>query len=161
MKTQQLLSASIVCAIAVGMPFGAGAETAAPTDLTSLESRDIAEHRLDRRGDRTSAEQGIDDRLERKGDRIDARLDRKGDRIDRRLDNKGDRVNARLDHKGNRIDRRLDNKGARMNARLDRRGDHRQVTRNSRRETQRREGRQSGHGMQNGGKRKNSRKRRL
>ena len=155
MKTQQLLSASIVCIIAVGMPFGAGAETAAPADLTSLESRDIAEHRLDRRGDRmnarmgTSARQSIDDRLDRKGDRIDARLDRKGDR-----------VNGRLNHKGNRIDRRLDNKVERMNARLDRRGDYRQATRNSRREMHRYAGRQSGHGMQNGGNRKLSGKRR-
>lgn len=38
---------------------------------------------------------GADDRLDQKGDRIDARLDRKGERINERLDRRGDRVSDR------------------------------------------------------------------
>ncbi len=52
MKTQQLLSTSIICIITASNPLSAGADAAAPSDATSLVSRDVAEHRLDRKGDR-------------------------------------------------------------------------------------------------------------
>ena len=52
MKTQQLLSTSIICIITAGNPLSAGADAAAPSDPTSLVSRDVAEHHLDRKGDR-------------------------------------------------------------------------------------------------------------
>lgn len=72
----------------------------------------------------------LDNRLDRKGDRIDYRLDRKGDRINNRLDRYSDRaaVNGnekrarRLDRKGNRIENRMDRRGDRINNRLDRAG---------------------------------------
>ncbi|GMQ75026.1 MAG: hypothetical protein BMS9Abin01_0269 [Gammaproteobacteria bacterium] len=82
MKKQHLFSTSIICILAAGTAFSADAETTAPSDASSLASRDVAEHHLDR-----------------KGDRIDGRLDRKGNRIDRRLDKKGVRLNARLDRR--------------------------------------------------------------
>jgi hypothetical protein len=55
----------------------------------------------------------VEDRLDRRGDRIDQRLDRKGDRIDSRLDRRGDRADNRLDRRGDRIDRKLDRRGQR------------------------------------------------
>ncbi len=130
MKTQQLLSTSIICVITLVMPFGA---------------------RYDARADR-AREAGRDG--------LANKLERKGGRIDRRLDNRGDRINARLDRKGNRIDRRLDNKGDRINARLNRRRDHRQATRNARRALGRRGARQSGYAMRGGDNRRVSGKRR-
>ena len=75
-----------------------------------------AEDRLDRRGDR------IDRRLDQRGDRIDARLDRRSaraaeagrDGLAAKLDRRGDRIDRRLDLKGDRIDRRLDRRGQRL-----------------------------------------------
>jgi len=72
----------------------------------------------------------LENRLDRKGDRIDYRLDRKGDRINNRLDRRSDRAAAngnerranRLDKKGDRIENRLDRRGDRINKRLDRIG---------------------------------------
>lgn len=70
------------------------------------------------------------DRLDRKGDRVERRLDNKGDRIDARLDRGSERAAAAgrdrraagLDRRGDRIDRRLDRRGDRVDHRLDRRG---------------------------------------
>ena len=134
MKTQQLLGTAILFIISASIPLSANAEAAALKDTTSLVSRDVAEHHLDK----------------------------KGDRMDRRLETKGDRVNARLDHKGNRIDRRLDRKGDRLNASLDRKDNHRQARGDSRGEAGRHTSRQyqSGHRVRNGANRKVSGKRR-
>ena len=117
MKNQQLPSAAIVCVIATGMPFGAGASTTEATDLMSPDSRVVVEHRLDR-----------------KGERIDARLDRKGDRADTRLDRKGDRINARLNRRGNHRQatrnarRGIGRQGARQSGYGKRGGDNRRVS---------------------------------
>ncbi len=62
MKTRQLLSTSILFIISASIPLSANAAAAAPKDTTSLVSRDVAEHRLDKKGDR------IEERLDRKGD---------------------------------------------------------------------------------------------
>lgn len=74
---------------------------------------DRINERLDRRGERINdrldalaakarAEGKIElaNRLDRKGDLIEARLDRRGDRIDTRFDRRGDRINDRFDHNG-------------------------------------------------------------
>ncbi len=60
-----------------------------------------------------TASADVEDRLDRRGDRIDQRLDRKGDRIDSRLDRRGDRTDHRLDRRGDRINRKLDRRGQR------------------------------------------------
>ena len=73
----------------------------------------------------------VDDRLDRRGDRIETHLDNKGDRIDQRLDAKGDRIDQHLDVRGDRIDAKLDRRSdaaaAQGNdglaAKLDRKGD--------------------------------------
>jgi hypothetical protein len=57
-----------------------------------------------------------------RGDRIDQRLDRKGERIEHRLDARGDRIDARLDRKGEHAEARWDRRGDRIDRRLDRRG---------------------------------------
>lgn len=50
-----------------------------------------------------NAEDGdIAERMEQRGERIDARLDARGERIDARLDAKGERINQRLDNRAER-----------------------------------------------------------
>ena len=62
--------------------------------------------RIERRFDRSAqwADQHgrphVANRLERRGDRIDARLDRKGERAEARWDRRGDRIDRRLDRRG-------------------------------------------------------------
>ncbi len=62
---------AIAVGLAVGIPAAAHAE-----DTSAREQR------LDRKGDR----------IEEKGERVDERLDRRGARIDERLDRRGERV---------------------------------------------------------------------
>lgn len=54
----------------------------------------------------------VDDRLDRRGDRIETHLNNKGDRIDQRLDRKGARANRRLDQDAQRVDRSASQRGS-------------------------------------------------
>jgi hypothetical protein len=102
-----------------GAVLAAGLLLASAPALANPPTGNAANERLDRRGAR------IEERLDQRGDRIDTRLDarsdralenghagraehldRRGDRIDQRLDRRGDRAEHRLDARGNRIDRR-------------------------------------------------------
>jgi len=74
------------------------------------------------------------ERLDARGDRINARLDRRGDRVEARLDQRAERARLngnerranRLERKGDRVDQRLDNCGERIDRRLDRRATRQQ-----------------------------------
>ncbi len=60
----------------------------------------------------------VEERLDRKGDRINARLDRRAEHAlengheqrAERLDRRGDRINHRLDHRGRRISHRREHR---------------------------------------------------